>query len=290
MAISKLLRISNWLKNIFVLSPLIYSMKMFDLLSIEKSIIAFFTFCFASSALYIINDIQDREEDKLHPRKKFRPIASGIISVPMALFVMLMLIALTIYGASLLSKEFVYVLILFSANNILYTYLFKKINLLESFSVATSFVFRTIAGCFAINAEPSVWIIVITFSIALFLVFIKRKSEIIMLGEHASDHRKVLEHYTPVMLDQFILICAAITVTGYILYSINEKVIAVFGTNLLVYSSIFVFLGVFRFMQISNSKSHEGEGDPTTLLLKDRFSQINALIYSAYIIAIIYLK
>jgi 4-hydroxybenzoate polyprenyltransferase len=166
----------------------------------------------------------------------------------------------------------------------------KQVNLLDCFSVAISFVLRTIGGCYAINVLPSFWIIVITFTTALFLIFIKRKSEIIMLGDKAVQHRKVLVNYNITMLDQFIFITGAITLTGYIMYTINEKVLEIFGTHLLVYSSFFVFLGIFRFIQISNSNSHSNEGDPTTLILKDRFSQVNLMAYAVYVITIIYIK
>lgn len=290
MAIKQLLRVSNWMKNIFVLAPLIYSMKMFAPEALGKGFLAFAVFCFGSSALYILNDIIDREEDKLHPRKKLRPIPSGAISIPVAIGIMLVLSALCLSGALLLSKGFLIVLLLFLLNNILYSFYLKHINLLESFSIGVSFVLRTIGGCYAINVVPSYWIIIITFTISLFLIFIKRKSEIIMLGDDAVKHRKVLANYTVATLDQFIFITAAITLAGYILYTINDKVLEIFGTDLLVYSSFFVFLGVFRFMQISSSASLNNEGDPTTLILRDRFSQINLLAYAVYVIAIIYLK
>lgn len=290
MAIKQLLRVSNWMKNIFVLAPLIYSMKMFSSDAITNASIAFTVFCFGSSSLYILNDIIDRKEDLLHPRKKMRPIPSGEISVAIASIIMVALFTLSIYGAFLLSVDFLIIMLLFLLNNVLYSFVLKQVNLLDCFSVAISFVLRTIAGCYAIHVLPSFWIVVITFTIALFLIFIKRKSEIIILGDKAAQHRKVLANYNITMLDQFIFITGAITLTGYIMYTINEKVLEIFGTHLLVYSSFFVFLGVFRFIQISNSNSHSNEGDPTTLILKDRFSQVNLVAYALYVIAIIYLK
>ena len=278
------------MKNIFVLAPLIYSMKMFSPDAITNAFIAFAVFCLGSSSLYILNDIMDREEDLLHPRKKMRPIPSGKISVTMASIVMVVLLTLSICGAFFLSTDFLIVVSLFLLNNVLYSFILKQVNLLDCFSVAISFVLRTIGGCYAINVLPSFWIIVITFTTALFLIFIKRKSEIIMLGDKAFQHRKVLVNYNITMLDQFIFITGAITLTGYIMYTINEKVLEIFGTHLLVYSSFFVFLGIFRFIQISNSNSHSNEGDPTTLILKDRFSQVNLMAYAVYVITIIYIK
>lgn len=270
MLLKNLLRIPSWLKNGFVVAPLVYSLNLFSPEALINALIAFFAFSFASSALYILNDIIDIKEDLLHPRKKFRPLASGKIKIPSAIFVMLLLLTLSFTSLFFLPSNFSYIILLFLLNNILYSYWWKKINLLDSFSIGISFVLRTIGGCFAIAVEPSPWIIIITFTLALFLVFIKRKSEIEILGSKAIKHRKVLKNYSVEILNHFIFITAAITITAYILYSINEEVNALLNTNLLVYSSFFVFLGVFRFIQISFLKQYSNEGDPTTLLVKDK--------------------
>ena len=288
MLIRDLLRIPSWLKNGFVVAPLIYSLNLLNKAAIIQAIIAFFIFSLSSSALYILNDIIDRKEDLLHPRKSKRPITSGRIKVPIAIVIMLLLIALVLIGINYFSNEFKLIVILFFVNNVLYSYWLKKVNLLDSFSIANSFVLRTIGGCFAIAVEPSPWIIIITFTLSLFLVFIKRKSEMEMLGDEAIKHRKVIKNYSVEILNYFIFITAAITITGYILYSINKEVNELLNTSFLVYSSFFVFLGIFRFIQISFLKSYNNEGDPTYLLIKDRFTQFNILSYLIYLITIIY--
>ncbi len=288
MLIRDLLRIPSWLKNGFVVAPLIYSLNLLNKTAIIQAIIAFFIFSLSSSALYILNDIIDRKEDLLHPRKSKRPITSGRIKVPIAIVIMLLLIVLVLIGINYFSNEFKLIVTLFFVNNVLYSYWLKKVNLLDSFSIANSFVLRTIGGCFAIAVEPSPWIIIITFTLSLFLVFIKRKSEIEMLGDEAVKHRKVIKNYSVEILNYFIFITAAITITGYILYSINKEVNELLNTPFLVYSSFFVFLGIFRFIQISFLKSYNNEGDPTYLLIKDRFTQFNILSYFIYLITIIY--
>ena len=288
MIFSNLLRIPSWIKNGFVIAPLIYSMEMFSSTSIQLNLIAFVVFCFASSSMYILNDILDRKEDRLHPRKKNRAIAAGKISIPSAAIVLTVLVILSFSLATLLSKSFIILLSIFIANNLLYSNFFKHIPLLDAFSIASSFVIRTIGGCIAIHVTPSSWIIIITFTLSLFLVFIKRKSEIVMLGDKAVEHRKALKGYSIELLNYFILICASIAITSYIIYSVNEQVNDLLNTSYLPYSSFFVLLGILRFLQLSFSKELQGEGDPTTLVLKDRFSQINILSYIIFIISIIY--
>lgn len=288
MLFKDLLRIPSWLKNGFVIAPLVYSLKLFSEDALLKEAIAFFIFSLTSSSLYILNDIIDRKEDLLHPRKKKRPIASGKVKIPLAVVIMIALFSIAITAATYLSSDFLIIISLFILNNILYSYWWKKVNLLDSFSIGISFVLRTVGGCFAISVVPSPWIIIITFTLSLFLVFIKRKSELEILGENAVKHRAVLKNYSVEILNYFIFITAAITLTAYILYSINTEVNELLSTNLLVYSSIFVFLGVFRFIQISFLKQYENEGDPTTLLIKDRFTQFNILSYLVYLLLIIY--
>ena len=289
MLIPRFLRISSWLKNVFVLAPVVFSLQLFDVSILKNSILACLVFCLTSSGLYVINDIVDRDEDRLHPRKKTRPIAAGQIKIPTAIVAVFVLFTLGALGASFLDRDFQIVLLIFIINNLLYSYYWKKVNLIDSFSVAASFVFRTIAGCAAISVTPSPWIIVMTFTIALFLIFIKRKSELLMLGKDAVLHRKALAGYSVNTLNQFILITASITIAAYILYSTNKEVCTLLGTAYLHYSSAFVFLGIFRFIQLSDSDQFDKEGDPTTLIVKDRFSQFNLLAYILFIIGIIYL-
>lgn len=290
MIVSNLLRIPSWIKNGFVLAPLIYSMQLTSTASVKLGVIAFLSYCFASSSMYILNDILDRKEDRLHPRKKNRAIASGKVSVKTAIITMILLLSASFYMALSLNTSFLIILGFFILNNLLYSNFLKHITLLDAFSIAISFVLRTIGGCIAISVLPSSWIIIITLTLSLFLVFVKRKSEIVIMGEDASEHRKALKGYSIETLNYFILVCASIAITSYIIYSVNEQVQILLSTTLLPYSSIFVLLGVFRFIQLTFSNEYEGEGDPTTLLLKDRFSQINILFYIIFVVSIIYIK
>ena len=284
----KLIRISNWLKNLFVISPLVFSLKLTSPGPVVHSLIAFFVFSFTASGFYIYNDLIDLHKDLLHPRKKERPLASGIISKNIAVVIMILFFVAGIAGLFFLPIPFTYILASYVVLSILYNMFLKEVNLLETVVLAVFFVIRVLAGCFAITVVPSHWILSITFFLALFLVFIKRKSEIIMLGQAAEEHRKVLKNYSMVLLDRFIYITAAITLTSYMLYTINESVVQIFGSDILIYSTVFVVLGLFRFIQLSESGTYQYEGDPTTLLLKDRFLQVVVLCWAMYVVAVLY--
>lgn len=288
MTLLKLLRAQSWIKNSFVIAPLLYSLNFLFIDAVFRGFSAFLLFCGISSTVYILNDIVDKEADKQHPRKCLRPIPSGKISVNTALAIMVGLIVVCLPLAYLLSVDFLIIICLYLANNLLYTFWWKHVNLLDSFSIGISFVLRTIGGCVAIAVVPSSWILVMTFTLSLFLIFIKRKSELVMLGENAAKHRKVLQHYNVEILNAYIFLCAGITLTSYLLYSINPEVTSLLETDSLIYSSLFVFLGIFRFLQLCFSDTYDFEGDPTTLILKDRFLQLTAIGYLIFILYILY--
>jgi 4-hydroxybenzoate polyprenyltransferase len=260
----------------------------FDLFS--KTILAFISFSFACSFIYILNDVFDAEKDKLHPRKKDRPIPSGAISKSMALGIAIFLLLLSV-GISLFFKlnlQFLFITLLYVVLNVAYTLLLKRINLIELFVVAVNFVLRVLAGCFVIDVMPSHWILVVTFFLSLMLILVKRKSELLILKENAQGHRAVLKNYSLEFLDKLIYISATITVTSYILYSIDPLVIKSLHTDKLMYTSLFVIIGVFRFIQISEGKEYDGEGDPTTILYKDRFTQIIIACWLACVYLLLY--
>ncbi len=285
-----LLRIKSWIKNGFLFFPLVFAMKLlsFDLFS--KTILAFISFSFACSFIYILNDVFDAEKDKLHPRKKDRPIPSSAVSKSMALGIAILLLLLSV-GISLFFKlnlQFLSITLFYVLLNVAYTLLLKSINLIELFVVAVNFVLRVLAGCFVIDVLPSHWILVVTFFLSLMLILVKRKSELLILKENAQEHREVLKNYSLEFLDKLIYISATITITSYILYSIDPLVIKSLHTDKLMYTSLFVIIGVFRFIQISEGKEYDGEGDPTTILYKDRFAQIIIVCWLASVYLLLY--
>jgi len=288
----ELLRIKSWVKNGFLFLPLVFALKLLEQDLFLCVVIAFFSFSFCSSFIYIINDVLDAQADALHPRKKNRPIPSGKISSQLALMIGVGCLAVSfgLVFSFAISVFFSYVLLCYLFLNIAYVLVLKNIHLIELFVVAINFVLRVLAGCFVINVAPSNWILVVTFFLSLLLVLVKRRAELMVLGTNAAAHRKVLKYYSEGFLDKLILIAATITITAYILYSIDPKVTFLLKTNSLIYTSIFVVIGVFRFVLLSEGKEFEGEGDPTTLLFKDRFTQLVLLAWLISLFLLLYVK
>ena len=288
----ELLRIKSWVKNGFLFLPLVFALKLLHQELFFSVVIAFFSFSFCSSFIYIINDVLDAKADALHPRKKNRPIPSEKISSRLALMIGVGCLAVSfgLVFSFAISVFFSYVLLCYLFLNIAYVLVLKNIHLIELFVVAINFVLRVLAGCFVINVAPSNWILVVTFFLSLLLVLVKRRAELVVLGTNAAAHRKVLKYYSEGFLDKLILIAATITITAYILYSIDPKVTFLLKTNSLIYTSVFVVIGVFRFVQLSEGKEFEGEGDPTTLLFKDRFTQLVILAWLISLFLLLYVK
>ena len=288
----ELLRIKSWVKNGFLFLPLVFALKLLHQELFFSVVIAFFSFSFCSSFIYIINDVLDAKADALHPRKKNRPIPAGKISSRLALMIGVGCLAASfgLVFSFAISVFFSYVLLCYLFLNIAYVLVLKNIHLIELFVVAINFVLRVLAGCFVINVAPSNWILVVTFFLSLLLVLVKRRAELVVLGTNAAAHRKVLKYYSEGFLDKLILIAATITITAYILYSIDPKVTFLLKTNSLIYTSIFVVIGVFRFVQLSEGKEFDGEGDPTTLLFKDRFTQLVLLAWLISLLFLLYVK
>ena len=288
----ELLRIKSWVKNGFLFLPLVFALKLLEQDLFISVVIAFFSFSFCSSFIYIINDVLDAKADALHPRKKNRPIPSGKISSRLALMIGVGCLAVSfgLVFSFAISVFFSYIILCYLFLNIAYVLVLKNIHLIELFVVAINFVLRVLAGCFVINVAPSNWILVVTFFLSLLLVLVKRRAELVVLGTNAAAHRKVLKYYSEGFLDKLILIAATITITAYILYSIDPKVTFLLKTNSLIYTSVFVVIGVFRFVQLSEGKEFEGEGDPTTLLFKDRFTQLVILAWLISLFLLLYVK
>ncbi len=288
--IFNLLRIKSWIKNGFLLLPAIFSLRLMKFDLMFSLLLGVLVFSLVSSFVYITNDIKDADKDVLHPRKKTRPIAAGNISKALAITIgiCILAIALLILFLAQLPMNFLWVVCIYLLLNMLYSLGLKSLPLLELFIVAINFVLRVLAGCAIILVSPSHWILVVTFFLAFLMVVVKRKSEIMQLESDAIKHRSVLSAYNVGFLNALIYIASTITITAYLLYSIDLNVVKALGTNGLKYSSLFVLMGVMRFIQISELGLFDGEGDPTTLLFKDHFLQAIVFCWVLYLIVIIY--
>jgi len=283
-----LARPKQWLKNIFVFAALIFAVKFFDLSAILKTILGFIAFCLTSSSIYIINDICDKEKDRLHPQKKNRPLAADKISVNQALIfsIVLLIIGLIIgYLVSPTTKYFLYSLLFYFAITCAYSFYLKNFVILDVIIIAIGFVIRAIAGAFIINVEISNWLLFCSFLLALLIGFGKRRNELITLGENANSHRKNLKEYTTTITDYFILIISSAAIIAYSLYCMSERTRQQFHTDNLKYTIPFVVYGILRYIYII-IYNNEG-GEPENLLLKDKGLLINFLLWTISIILII---
>lgn len=283
----KLFRISQWIKNFFVFVPVLFSLHLFEYEFFINSIGAFFIFCFASSIVYIINDVMDAEADRSHPIKKNRPIASGKISSTQALISSAILFGLIIFPIFLMNREFIITIGLFLILNIFYTFSFKHIVLLDVFSIAAGFMMRVVGGAFAIDVEISNWLILTTMFISLFLAVIKRRSELeLHLEEEGKTTRKVLQSYSLNYTEHMATITAAGVIISYALYTVSTRTVEIFGTDDLLYTTPFVVFGIFRYMFLAY-QNHKGE-NATEALVTDLPMMLNLILYILTVVIIIY--
>lgn len=284
----RLIRVQSWIKNLFLVAPLIFSFNLFNTDLYGKLLAAFLAFCFLSSTVYVFNDLIDMESDKLHPRKKNRPLPSGKVNRQAAVFAGVACIVLAAVLSMVVdSRAFIYALLCYLAINIAYILKLKQLSLVDCFCIACGFVIRVLAGCYAIDVIPSDWIIVVTFFLALFLAFNKRKSELVLLDKNSQHHRIALSGYSIKTLDVYIYLCAAICITAYLMYTLTSNSIPVNLHNPLKYSAFFVVFGLFRYIQINDVEKAE-DGDPTVVFYKDRYLQIAILLWAAYTSYVIY--
>lgn len=286
-ALAEALRPAQWAKNGFVFAALIFSQNLFIWEKAERVGLAALLFCLAASAFYLLNDVLDAKEDRLHPGKSFRPVASGRLSPHAALTTALLLAIASLAAAWVLDPPFSLVLAVYCLLSGLYSAFLKHIVLLDVFVVAAGFVCRVVAGAVVIHVEISSWLIVCTTMLALFLSLTKRRHELVSLGAEAANHRAILASYTTYFLDQLIGIVTAATLMSYSLYTLSADAITKFPGKRLELTIPFVLLGIFRYLYLVH-QTREG-GNPTRLLLTDRILVVIVLLWTASVAAIIYL-
>jgi 4-hydroxybenzoate polyprenyltransferase len=284
----KLIRPKQWIKNFFVFAPLLFSRHVFDMPFLMPSLAAFFIFSLASSVVYIINDILDVESDRVHPKKKYRPIASGEVSVKQALIFLVLLVIMIAGGLMFLKPIFAVVIVLYLITNLLYSLKVKSIVLLDVFFISFGFMLRVLGGAAAISVPISSWMILTTIFISLFLAISKRRGELsqVINQDNIEKQRKVLKEYSVEFADQLNTIAAAGTIISYALYTVSDKTVATFGTDKLIYTTPFVIYGIFRYMYLMHQKNL-GES-PTSIVTKDIPIILGVLGWFLFSIVIIY--
>ena len=280
-ALLLLLRPRQWIKNLLLFAGLIFSYSFTDAYLVYSSILAFISFCLLSSSAYIINDMLDVAEDRLHPLKKKRPIASGVVtpklaaSTSIALLVISLLMAWQINLLFFLSSLFYYLL------TVSYSIWLKHLVIIDVFAIAFGFLIRALAGALAIEVSISPWFLICTLLLSLFLALTKRRQESISLAENGTNHRKVLEHYPLPFIEQLISIVTASTIIAYSLYTFTDN----HESQLFMITIPFVVYGIFRYLYLVY-KQDLGES-PEEVLLKDKPMIINILLWVLISIAIL---
>lgn len=269
----KILRFRQWVKNVFVLAPLLFSFNYDSPEKVGMAVLATLIMSFLASSVYIFNDIYDKEEDKHHPRKKKRPIASGQIRVFNGIILAFVLLLLAFAGLLNLPPKCLLIAGLYVATNIFYTLSFKHQAVLDVLAISSGFVFRILMGAYAIGVFVSPWILITTFFLALFLGFGKRRYEL-SLDEYVKV-RKSLKIYTISFLDHLISLCAGGAIFTYALYAVEMA--QQHGKPLVIYTLGFVVFGIFRYMHHLMIKIDGG--DPATLLFKDKIFLINNALW-----------
>lgn len=281
----RMLRPRQWLKNFFILLPLLFSGRATDVASGLRALAAFAVFCVLASGVYAFNDVIDRESDRAHPVKRLRPVASGLISPVAALVTASGLLLGAVALAFTLSPSVGLIAVTYLAINVLYGLYLKKVVIVDVFAIASFFVLRILAGAAAVQVTPSVWLLLCGGLLALYLGFAKRRHELVLLGNESAEHRAVLSQYTMPFLDQLSVVLLAVTVVSYIMYTVESETSRQVGSSALSYSTVFVLYGVLRYLYLVHRR--EG-GNPAETLLTDKALLADVVLWGLYCAAVLY--
>ena len=267
-ALAVSLRPEQWTKNLLVFAGLIFGGRLLEPSAIFVAFCTFLVFCSLSGAIYLVNDLRDREGDQRHPLKRQRPIAAGELPTSTALLAATILIAGGVGVGAMVTPALAAVASAYAVLLILYSVALKHFVILDVMTISAGFVLRAVAGAVAVNVPISSWLLVCATLLALFLAFSKRRHELILLGGGAEEHRPILDEYSPYLLDQMISVVTASTVIAYTVYATSPDTATRLGTSRLGLTVPFVLYGIFRYLYLVHQK--KGGGSPSTLLLSDR--------------------
>lgn len=277
------------MKNAFVFLPLFFGWKLAGPEAVVRAGLAFFAFCLAASAVYVVNDLKDVAEDRAHPTKRNRPLASGALSPREGLtFAAVLLAGALVLTLRLASGPFAGILAAYLGINLLYSFLLKHRALIDLGCIAVGFVLRVFAGGVVTDITPSHWIVLMTFLLALFLGFAKRRDDLLLSAAGCEKTRRSLDGYNLEFVSAAMMIMAAVVIVSYILYTVSPEVIAKHGSDKLYLTAIFVIMGVLRYLQITLVECKSGS--PTLVLLRDGFIQASLLLWIASCYVILYME
>ncbi|MDF1879531.1 decaprenyl-phosphate phosphoribosyltransferase [Sulfurimonas sp. SAG-AH-194-C20] len=277
-----LLRPHQYVKNLFIFAPLIFAFN-FNQESVLNATFAFVLFSLLASSIYVLNDFMDIEEDKKHPTKRNRPLASGAISPTTANFLFLGLSSATLIVTYFFSTALFGVLVMYFVLNILYSYRLKHIAIVDIFIIATGFVLRLFAGAQVTNTPLSMWIIIITFLLAIFLALAKRRDDV-LLSLEGKETRKNIDGYNLEFVNAAMVLMSGVVIVSYLQYTVSAEVIARIGSEYLYLTTLFVILAILRYMQITFVEQQSGS--PTKIVLKDTFIKVTLILWLISFVAI----
>ena len=279
----RLLRPKHFVKNVFVFAPVFFSLSFGNHEKLLLAAYAFIVFSLAASGVYILNDILDLEEDRQHPEKKDRPLASGRVKVRSAFLLMIVFFALTVVLCYAVSITLLLVLCAYIVNNVLYSFRLKHVSVLDVVMIAVGFLLRVIGGGVITGIEISIWLITMTFLLALFLGIAKRREDVKLL-EMGLRTRKNVDGYNLEFINASMVLMAGVLIVSYLLYTVSPEIQQKFNTHNLYITSFFVVVGVLRYLQITFVE--DNSGNPTTVLFTDRFLQV---VIGLWILSFIYI-
>ena len=282
----KLLRPKHYIKNLFIFMPLFFAGQFSDLGLLINLFIAFLAFSMCASAIYILNDSRDIAEDRLHPKKRLRPLAAGTISLQTAIIIMILLFAAGVILMGYLSLHALGILGLYVVLNILYSFFLKHISILDVTIIAIGFVLRIFVGAIVTETPLSQWIVIMTFLLALFLALAKRRDGVLIFLETSQKTRRVIKDYNLKFVEGAMMIMSSVTIVAYILYTTSTEVEQRLNSEYVYLTAIYVILGILRYMQLSLLENNSGS--PTDLVLKDSFLIAVILGWILHFAALIY--
>ena len=274
-SILMLIRPHQYVKNFFIFLPIFFALEINNVDLLFNTFVAFLSFSLSASAIYVLNDYHDIEEDRLHPKKKNRPLASGAISKKQAIAVMLILLTMGFALMDSLSHSALGILGGYVVMNIAYSFFLKHVAIIDISIIAVGFVLRLLIGSTVTAIHLSGWIVMMTFLLALFMALAKRRDDMIIYLDTGKVMRKVIDGYNIQFLDTAMAIMAAVVIVAYTNYTLSPEIVAKTNSQYLYLTSVFVILGIMRYLAITFVM--QDSGSPTKIVLKDRFIQITLL-------------
>ena len=285
-----ILRPRHWTKNVFVLAGVMFSQKLFGSgsqarLAAGQALGALVCFCLVSSAVYICNDLVDREADRLHPRKSQRPIASGRVTQKQALRMMVLCLLGSLIGSLFIERFLAMLILVYFGLMVLYSMCLKRVMILDCIVIAVGFCLRAVAGAVAVDVMISAWLVICTFALCLFLSFGKRRSEIEQLTGDAQAYRETLAGYTPELLAHMMNVTSGLAIVCFLLYATDAETKLKFGNDHLAYTMPLVLFCIFRFSALIQTGTYSG---PVQVFWADRPFQVGLFLWVAACLVILY--